>query len=206
MSLDNFCRFAYYALFKDQKYRYGVIYNSKDDIVVGMLQWTGYDAISMLNEIITKIGYLRSTLILGNRLRHEIMNPYTKWDAAKSNARIPVEDIMKITRLLETKEGHIIQDRHAIQEIKNHAQRLMRVNKIKNYGILTLMVSEYIDWIPGVSDEIVAICNIYGGGDNTALNNLEDKFHHSFHHTISGVKHKLTFMKITSMVDNLVSL
>lgn len=206
MILDNFCRFAYHALFKDQKYRYSIIYNGKDDIVVGMLQWTGYDAISLLNEVITKVGYVRSTMILGPRLRHAIMNPYREWDVIKSCKKIPVDDIMKISRLLDTWEGHIIQDRRAIQEIKNHAQRFMMVNKIKNYGILTLMVSEYIDWIPGVSDEIIAICNMYGTGDNTVLINLEDKFNYPFNHTISGIKHKHTFMKITSLVDNTITM
>ena len=77
MNMEEFCKFAYYVLYSNNDYRYiKTCYSSDKGIILGILSWSGYDAINLLNDIIAETGPFKAKLILGRPLYQQITGPY----------------------------------------------------------------------------------------------------------------------------------
>lgn len=202
MSLDKFAGFAYDVLYGEDEYKYIRVSNTSDGMRIGVLNWTGCKAINILQSIVATLGPIKSTLILGRKLRHKILNPYVEWGVVKSDAKLTNGEIDKISRLLNTRDGMSIQNTHAMLEITSHIMDTTKTG-ITNYGIVTFMVSQYINWTPRFSEDVIAICRMYGKGQSTSLCDLEPHLQTIFSRECLGKQTKTLFYKIMSYVDNI---
>lgn len=177
MKIMDFYEFLYGTLFGDDPFRYTRVSNTPNGFTIGVRDWTGYTAITILQAIVHKLGFIKSSWILGFKLRHNIMNPYSDWNAVRYNIDLDDEEIERISRLLSTKKGSYIQDEQIGAELSLYVDKILDDN-IRNVGVAAFMITQYLNWVPNVSDEIIAICRTHGKGTGVTLLDIRDKFDH----------------------------
>lgn len=205
MTMDNFCKFVYWVLYSNDDYRYiRTCYTSDKGIMLGVLRWTGYDAINVLNDIIAEAGPFKSKLILGRPLYQQITGPY---DVDRKGLDLSVHhdmNISKISSFLNIRESHKVQDDRVINEIKKYAE-ITKSHGVLNVGITTFIIAHYLDWIPKLSEDIIATCRLYGKNEpvHVSLHNLEDELNPIFDkYGDKGKASKKLYQKIKYYVDN----
>lgn len=174
MTMDNFCKFVYWVLYSNDDCRYiQTCYTSDKGIVIGVLSWTGYDAINVLNDIIAEAGPFKSKLILGRPLYQQITGPY---DVERKGLDLSDHHDMNITKIssfLNIRESHRVQDEKVIEEIKKYAD-ITNSHGILNVGITTFIIAHYLTWVPKLSEDIIATCRLYGKDKYISLQSLDD--------------------------------
>ena len=201
MNMEEFCKFAYYVLYSNNDYRYIKTYYSSDKgIVLGILNWSGYDAINILNDIIAETGPFKAKLILGRPLYQQITGPYNSTCNGIDVSGQKDMCISKISTFLNTRESTRIQDDRVIHEINKYAT-ITKSHGVTNIGIITFIIAHYLNWIPKMSEDIIATCRLFGKG-NISLHDLSDKLNPIFNqYGDAGKKSKKLFQTVTYYMD-----
>ena len=72
-----------------------------------------------------------------------------------------------------------------------------------NLGIVTFMIYHYLNWVPGFSEDVLAICRLYGQGHLVCLDDLTDVLADNiFNRHCFGKRSELVFDTILSFPGN----
>lgn len=202
MTIEELSRFVYGIMYGDDEHRHSRVMNTWEGISIGVLNWTGYSAMSMLNHIIIRLGLIKSTFILGFKLRDMIVYYHGDLYTQDPDEGISTDDICKISKLISTKTGINIQDTYVLDKIKSHIESVIK-DGIHNYGLIVLVTACYMNWINCLSDDIIAICRVYGRGYNVDIPYIESKLLPIFDRAgARGKNMKNLFYKIYSIPDS----
>ena len=198
----EFFVFTYDLLYPKQCRTYSnVVYNSDRGLVIGLRNWSGYDAVKIINHVIDQAGPLKSRLLLGRDLFNRIRHPYGQGGIGKYPDQLTASELNQLSILLQSKHSMGIQLDCIFQEISTITQ-ICEFHEITNVGVTMFAIAHYMNWVSGLSENVIAICRMYGKG-NTSLDKLSEHLTPLFKkYGKDGEVSKRLYDKITYFMNN----
>ena len=196
MTVEQFVESVYGILYSGDEYRYIRVSNTSNGITIGVLGWSGYDAIKLLQTIITTLGPVKSSIILGYKLRRKLLSPYIDYNNTNSTLEFSNSELGKISCLLNTKTGMNCQDVCVMSDIAKYTNSVIH-SGIVNCSIAAFIVYQYMNWVPGFSDYAIAICRLRNK-DHMSLHDIGTELDELFNSKgCIGKQSKRMFYKIS---------